>query len=46
MVNPVDGKEMNYRQTHQIIDDNNHVFEMFTIEDGKETKNMHLTFSR
>ena len=46
MINPVDGNEMHYRQTHQIIDDNNHVFEMFTIDGEKEFKNMHLTYTR
>lgn len=46
MINPVDGKELKYRQTYQIIDDNNHVFEMFILQDGGEFKTMNLEYSR
>ena len=40
MIDPMSGKEVHYRQTIQLIDDNHQVFEMFMQEDGKEYKNM------
>jgi len=30
----------------QIVDDNNHVMEMFMNMDGKEFKTMHIEFTR
>lgn len=40
MVDPMSGKELSYRQTVQLIDDNHQVMEMFMQADGKEFKNM------
>jgi hypothetical protein len=46
MVDPMTGKEMEYRQTMKFIDDNNQFFEMYMISDGKETKSMEITSTR
>lgn len=46
MVDPVSGKEVEYRQTMKFINDNNQLFEMYMISDGKEVKNMELAFTR
>lgn len=46
MVDPMTGGEIQYRQTMKFIDDNNQLFEMFMIYDGKEVKNMELSFTR
>jgi len=40
MIDPMSGKELHYRQSTQLIDDNHQVFEMFMQADGKEYKNM------
>ena len=45
-VDPMTGKEEPFRQTMQIVDENNHVMEMFMYMDGKEFKNMHIDFTR
>jgi hypothetical protein len=46
MVDPMIGKEMEYRQTMKFIDDNNQLFEMYMISDGKEIKSMEITSTR
>ena len=46
MVDPMSGKEVEYRQTMKFINDNNQLFEMYMISDGKEVKNMELAFTR
>lgn len=46
MVDPMSGKEIEYRQTMKFIDDNNQLFEMYLINEGKEVKNMELAFTR
>jgi len=46
MVDPMSGKESNYRQTVQLVDDNHQVVEMFMLEDGKEFKNMIIELTR
>jgi hypothetical protein len=46
MVDPMSGKEVEYRQTMKFIDDNNQLFEMFMISEGKEFKNMELVSTR
>lgn len=44
---PATGKEMQVRETFQIIDDNTHKMEMFmTPAGGKEFKSMEITFTR
>ena len=45
-VDPVSGKEMNVRETYKIIDDNNHVMEMYMTNEGKELKTMEIKFKR
>ena len=46
MVDPMTGKDAEYRQTMKFIDDNNQLFEMYMIYNGKEVKNMELAFTR
>ena len=46
MVDPMTGKEMEYRQTMKFIDDDNQLFEMYMIGDGKEIKSMEITSTR
>ena len=46
MVDPMSGKEIEYRQTMKFVDDNNQLFEMFMISEGKEVKSMELAFTR
>jgi hypothetical protein len=46
MVDPMSGSEIEYIQTMQFIDDDNQLFEMYMIQDGKEIKNMELVFKR
>lgn len=46
MVDPMTGKEMQYRQTMKFVDDNNQLMEMYMISDGKETKSMEITATR
>ena len=46
MIDPMSGKEVHYRQTVQLTDDNHQVVEMFMLEDGKEFKNMVIELTR
>ncbi len=46
MIDPMSGKEVYYRQTIQLIDDNHQVVEMFILEDGKEFKNMVIELTK
>ncbi len=46
MIDPISGKELHYRQTVQMIDDNHQVVEMFIQEDGKEFKNMIIELTK
>ena len=46
MIDPVSGKEVHYRQTVQLIDDNHQVIEMFLQKDGKEFKNMVIELTK
>ncbi len=46
MIDPMSGKEVYYRQTVQLIDDNHQVVEMFMLEDGKEFKNMVIELTK
>jgi hypothetical protein len=45
-VDPMTGNEEPFRQTMQIVDDNNQVMEMFIYIDGKEFKNMHIEYTK
>lgn len=46
MVDPIMGKEIEYRQTVKFIDDNHQLFEMFIMSDGKEFKTMEIASTR
>jgi hypothetical protein len=47
MVNPENFKEMDVRETYQIIDENTHMMSMYCNGyDGKEYKNMEIKFTR
>jgi Protein of unknown function (DUF1579) len=46
MVDPMSGKELKYRQTVQLIDDNHQVVEMFILDGDKEFKNMVIELTR
>lgn len=46
MVDPITGKEIEYRQTMKFIDDDNQLMEMFMNYDGKEFKNMEIVSTR
>jgi len=46
MVDPMSGKEVEYRQTMKFIDDDNQQMEMYMISDGKEIKSMEITATR
>ena len=46
MIDPMSGKELNYRQTVQLTDDNHQVVEMFIQENGKEIKNMVIELTK
>jgi len=46
MVDPMTGKEMEYRQTMKFIDDDNQQMEMYMISDGKEIKSMEIMATR
>jgi Protein of unknown function (DUF1579) len=45
MFDPMQNKDLSYRQTMQMVDDNHMVMEMFnTTKDGKEYKSMHIEY--
>ena len=45
MFDPMQDKELTYRQTMQMVDDRHMVMEMFnTTKDGKEYKSMHVDY--
>ncbi len=46
MVDPMTGNEIEYRQTMKFIDDDNQLFEMYMVSDGKEVKSMEITSTR
>jgi len=46
MIDPMSGKEIKFRQTHQIINNNHHVFEMFTLQNGEEFKMLEVDYRR
>jgi len=46
MIDPMSGKELNYRQTVQLTDDNHQVVEMFIQENSKEIKNMVIELTK
>jgi hypothetical protein len=45
-IDPMTGKEMKVRQTLKIVDDNTHMMEMFSYQDGKEFKTMEIKLTR
>lgn len=48
MVDPTTGKDMDFRETYKIVDDNFHVMEMFAADPttGKEFKTMEIKYTR
>lgn len=46
MVDPMSGQEMKIKETLHIIDDNNHVFEMFIDQGQGEVKSMEVDYKR
>jgi len=46
MFDPMTGKDTKFRETLHIIDDNHHVFEMYTDNDGQEVKSMEVEYTR
>ncbi len=46
MYDPMAGKDVDYKETLKFIDDNTMGMEMFTVVDGKDIKNMEITYTR
>lgn len=46
MVDPMAGGEVEYRQVLKMIDDDNHLFEMYMMADGNEFKSFVMTYTR
>ncbi|MBK8550448.1 MAG: DUF1579 domain-containing protein [Ignavibacteria bacterium] len=46
MPDPMTGKDCQVREVFKIIDDNNHVMEMYDNKTGKEEKSMQIKFTR
>jgi hypothetical protein len=46
MVDPISGKDIEYKQIVKFIDDNHQVFEMYTEFEGKEYKSMEVEATR
>jgi hypothetical protein len=48
MICPANGKECEMRETYKIVDDNNHIMEMYgpDMKTGKEFRNMQIKFTR
>ncbi len=46
MYDPMAGKDVDYKETLKFIDDNTMGMEMFTVVEGKDIKNMELTYTR
>ena len=46
MIDPMTGEEISYRSTHQIIDDNHQIFEMFMMFEDDEFRSMVVELSR
>jgi hypothetical protein len=45
MFDPMQNKDLSYRQTLQMVDDNHMVMEMFNnTKDGKEFKSLHVEY--
>ncbi len=45
-VNPITGADVPVREVYKIIDDNNHLMELYTTRDGKEFKTMEVKYAR
>ena len=43
---PVQGKDVKYRQTLEFGENGKHVLKMFMIEDGKEFQSMEIVFTK
>ncbi len=45
-VDPVTGKDIDIREVHKFVDDNNQIIETYSTTDGKEMKTMEIKFTR
>ena len=43
---PMTGKDLDVREVYKVIDDKNHLMEMYMTTDGKEMKTMEIKFTR
>ncbi len=46
MVDPMTGKDQKVKAVTKELDENHSTFEMFTVENGQETKNMQIDYTR
>jgi hypothetical protein len=46
MVDPLTGKDTEYKQTIKIVDDKNFEMDMYNVVDGKEFKNMEMKYTK
>ncbi len=46
MIDPMNGKEIKFRQTHQIINNNHQLFKMFMLQNGEEFKMLEVVYRR
>jgi len=46
MLDPTTGKDCDVKEIYKWVDDNTQQMEMYTVVNGKEVKNMEITFTR
>lgn len=46
MMDPMTGKDVKVREVYTMLEDNHHVFTMYTMHDGKEFKSMEISYLR
>ncbi len=46
IVDPMTGKDIDIREVHKFVDDNNQTIETYSTTDGKEMKTMEIKFTR
>jgi len=46
MYDPMQGKDIDYKETMRFEDENNYYMEMFTVVNGKDIKNMEIKYMR
>ncbi|HPS64282.1 MAG TPA: DUF1579 family protein, partial [Ignavibacteria bacterium] len=45
-VDPMTGKDMDFKEIYKVIDKNKFIMEMYNVENGKEFKSMEMTCTR